>query len=370
MAGLLYGWGENSYSSLGVGDSVRVSTPVQIGSALWQQVSAWDNSTLGIQEDGTLWGWGRNYFGELGLGDNVPRPTPTQIGTAKWLRVSLGARTAIGIQEDGTLWGWGRNGIGELGAGIVGNQVYPVMIDPGMWSDVTVGGGWKGDALIAIRGDGLAFGGGDCYYRQLGNLGGAASTFPTAVSGDHIWGKIQLGEGNSPAGSGITVSGGLYVWGTDANYYNPSETYNKSIPHQIGSGRPWVDLAEKDDHNAAADSDGKLWVWGSALYGALGMDPSIGAVNVPTEVSIGASVVKVAVSRYSTFAITDDGRVYATGSYLETGLGLSSHISVFTEIPELVASSIFCSRKNIFAIAGDAGPSMFWTNFAGQTEIL
>lgn len=40
--------------------------------------------------------WGQNYNGSLGLGDTIVRSSPVQIGTSSWIMVSAGYSTTVG----------------------------------------------------------------------------------------------------------------------------------------------------------------------------------------------------------------------------------------------------------------------------------
>ena len=66
-----------------------------------------------------LWSWGRNaYYGQLGLGDTAKRSSPVQVGAlTTWSKIAAGQRHSTAIKTDGTLWSWGRNSYGQLGLG-------------------------------------------------------------------------------------------------------------------------------------------------------------------------------------------------------------------------------------------------------------
>ena len=90
--GTLWGWGQNTTGGLGVGDAIKRSSPVQIGTlATWSSLSGGNGQTLAIKTDRTLWGWGSNLHGYIGLGDVVHRSSPVQIGTlASWIKIAAG----------------------------------------------------------------------------------------------------------------------------------------------------------------------------------------------------------------------------------------------------------------------------------------
>jgi hypothetical protein len=95
--GTLWGWGLNNAGQLGKGDTVDRSSPIQIGTLTsWIKISGggmgWGH---GILSDGTLWGWGQNNFGQLGLGDVTVRSNPTQVGKESRATIVKDAATAM-----------------------------------------------------------------------------------------------------------------------------------------------------------------------------------------------------------------------------------------------------------------------------------
>ena len=87
--GTLWTWGLNGNGQLGQGDTIRRSSPVQVGSLTnWKQVVSGDRCFMCVKTDGTLWAWGLNTSGRLGFGDTLARSSPTQVGTlTNWKQV-------------------------------------------------------------------------------------------------------------------------------------------------------------------------------------------------------------------------------------------------------------------------------------------
>src|SRR3989338_337739 len=132
--GTLWSWGYNSTGQLGFGDTIRRSSPVQVGTlATWSAVGAGESyRTFAIKTDGTLWAWGdnaSNNYGTLGLGDIVNRSSPVQVGTlATWSLLGVASGAAFSVKIDRTLWGWGSNNNGRLGLGDVVFRSSPVQV--------------------------------------------------------------------------------------------------------------------------------------------------------------------------------------------------------------------------------------------------
>src|SRR3990167_4020305 len=114
----LWAWGDNAsnnYGTLGLGDIVNRSSPVQVGTlATWSLLGVASGAAFAVKIDRTLWGWGSNNNGRLGLGDVVFRSSPVQVGTlASWIKIEGGNNQSLGIHVsvDGNGVRNGRNGV-------------------------------------------------------------------------------------------------------------------------------------------------------------------------------------------------------------------------------------------------------------------
>jgi alpha-tubulin suppressor-like RCC1 family protein len=106
--GTIWAWGNNTYGQLGLGDTINRSSPVQVGSLTTWSIIALGGSKGGsdgvrasaIKTDGTLWIWGSNSFGSLGLGNTIKRSSPTQVGAlTTWLQLSVGSAVMAAIKS-------------------------------------------------------------------------------------------------------------------------------------------------------------------------------------------------------------------------------------------------------------------------------
>jgi alpha-tubulin suppressor-like RCC1 family protein len=59
---------------------------------------------MGILGDDTLWGWGNNGYYELGLGDQIDREEPVIVDISSWKYISCSGSHSLGIKLDNTLW--------------------------------------------------------------------------------------------------------------------------------------------------------------------------------------------------------------------------------------------------------------------------
>ena len=92
------------------------SSPTQLPGTTWASITVSNNSPsysrLAIKTDGTLWGWGNNTRGILGVNDTTRYSSPVQVGSGTdWSKCQVGEYLAnsFGLKTDGTLWSWGYN---------------------------------------------------------------------------------------------------------------------------------------------------------------------------------------------------------------------------------------------------------------------
>jgi alpha-tubulin suppressor-like RCC1 family protein len=121
--GTVWGWGLNTGGRLGNGNTTSQTLPVRAGTATtWKAIRAGGIHTVGLQNDGSLWAWGSNTYYGLGTGNTTAQSSPFRIGTATdWVAVYAGGGHSGALKPDGTLWVWGNNSQGQLGFGDTGN---------------------------------------------------------------------------------------------------------------------------------------------------------------------------------------------------------------------------------------------------------
>lgn len=246
--GQLFAWGSNANgngnSLLGNGSATTMwSSPVQIGTKSWTQVSAGRDFWGGIQTDHTLWGCGENSLGEIGQGNTTDVTTPTKI-TGSWTQVSCGGDpatanggTMVAIKSNGTLWAWGSNLYGQMGVGGASFYSSPVQIGTKSWTQVSASG-WA--HTMAIRSDATMWVFGRNDVGQLGVNGtvGTICSSPIQVGGS--WTQVWGGFASS---FGIKTDGSLWAWGyNNANNLGTGDGVSYSSPVQISVG-PWASVS-------------------------------------------------------------------------------------------------------------------------------
>ena len=153
--GTIWGSGYNALYQLGLNDTVNRSTFTQIGNSNeWGNVSSGQHFTLALRQNGTLWSWGYNEYGQTGNGGNDFVTTPTQVGSAVWVSISAGYSFSMGVKSNGTLWTWGKNDKGQLGLGNNTSYNTPQQVGTDTnWAQVSAGAAWAS----AMKSDGTVY---------------------------------------------------------------------------------------------------------------------------------------------------------------------------------------------------------------------
>ena len=115
--GIVFVWGGGYYGRLGYGSTDNVYYPVQIHSKylrLYQEVSCGAFHTLFIDDSGSLLGTGRKEMICSREDQNEPKEI-IQLSKKKFSLVSAGEEHSLAVSEDGDTYIWGFNKYGKLG---------------------------------------------------------------------------------------------------------------------------------------------------------------------------------------------------------------------------------------------------------------
>lgn len=106
--GTLWAWGINDNGQCGIiSPTARISSPTQVGAlTTWIKCSQGNNVGAAIKSDGSLWAWGggnytNNNVGQAGQNNIVQYSSPVQVGSGSWKEVSAkgGLWPAVGAIE-------------------------------------------------------------------------------------------------------------------------------------------------------------------------------------------------------------------------------------------------------------------------------
>ncbi len=299
-----------------------------------QKFATSNEATFRVKDDGTLWAWGYNGDGRLGLGDpssagsEVREPTRVgqedgweQIATSNW-------GTVFATKKDGSLWAWGNNGDGRLGLGGIG-------LNTAVTSPTRIGNefGWSNvvstDGLtFAVRDDGSLWawgynGGGGL---GVGELAGVQYvTTPTRVGLDTGWVRVVSSQEQTFA---IKEDGSLWAWGSNwGGRLGLGDIGVDTIvgePVRVGVEEGWESVVSNGSQTFAVKDDGSLWAWGYNWDGELGLgDPSMhGVARSPVRIGVETDWRKIVTGAGRAFGIREGGSLWAWGYNGQGQLGL------------------------------------------------
>ncbi len=229
--GTLWVTGNNNYGELGTGDTTGVNTPVEISvgdSTSVEAIAAGVEHTFILKTDGSLWVTGRNNYGQLGTGDTVDITTPVEIivggpsvGVAA---VSAGLNHTMILKTDGTLWATGRNTNGQLGTGDTIDVDTPVEVLTGGISGSVASVAAGGSLTAILKTDGTLWMAG----AYAGTYGNSSST-PLEVTGESVSGGVDTISSGGSHVLIVTTDGALWAKGT--NGYGQLGTGDTSVAY-------------------------------------------------------------------------------------------------------------------------------------------
>jgi len=322
-----------------------------------KSISAGDDFSLALKEDGTVWAWGNNTSGQLGDNTTTQRTLPIQVqgpGGSGFLTgieaISAGASHSLALKDDGTVWSWGSNTSGQLGDNTTTQRTTPVQVkglgSSGFLTGVTAISAGS-NFTLAMKDDGTVWGWGDNIYGTLGDSTQTQRTTPVEVRG--IGGSGFL-AGIKAISAGFQHSLALKddgtVWGWGSNSYGSLSdygTYTWTTPVQVkgAGGSGFLTNIKAIDagngYSLALSKSGTVWGWGMNNNGQLGNGSTQLTSVLPTQVKdpTGSAYLTnittiSAGTRWSngfSLALKDDGTVWGWGDNSGGPLGNNTQTS-------------------------------------------
>jgi alpha-tubulin suppressor-like RCC1 family protein len=168
----------------------------------------------------------------------------------------------------------------------------------------------------------------------------AATLFFLVLSNQALQSQTVFSSESSDASYVIGPHGNLYVWGFD-QYLRPVVTVTQSTALPVAIAQDsvpvkvafptgvtaWTSIAAGVGHTLALGNNGNLYAWGANSYGQLGTGTTA-TDSVPTLVPLPSGVhswTAISAGAYHSYAIGDDGNIYAWGfnSFGQLGNGTS-----------------------------------------------
>jgi alpha-tubulin suppressor-like RCC1 family protein len=352
----LFAWGNNFQGSLGLGDTVGLSSPTQIGSlTTWKSVDSNDIATQALKNDGTLWSWGYNLYGRLGY-DVTQNSSPVQIGADNtWTNSSVGYECSFGIKSDGTLWSWGGNSYGDLGLGDTVHRSSPVQIGTMTdWKLIKGGGAFA----LAVKNNGSLWSWGHNYTGVLGTGDTIHRSSPVQIGSLNDWALLcHTSFGNSACC--IKTDGTLWSWGYNSvGQLGLNDMNHRSSPTQVGTLTNWKTASCGALHTIAIKKDGTLWSWGMPNLGQLGLGDYTYGKSSPTQVGTLTNWSIVKVGEVSSLSIKTDGTLWSWGGndMGQLGLGDTTHRSSPVQVGSLTTwTGLGTGLYDMFALSVTPG---------------
>jgi len=230
------------------------------------------------------------------------------------IKVSAGANFACAITQGGRASCWGRNNYGQLGAGSTA----------------------------------------------------ASSNVPLEVQalGGFLYTSIVDISAGLEAACAVNYNGGVICWGKNTNgilgVAPGTLSYSNTPVQVIPSGSGVKNVRVGGQHACALYNNGTVSCWGNGQYGQLG-NSSFTATNITPSTSVFTLATAIEFSRDTTYVLTSDGQVWATGrddyGQLANGLPLAN-ISFPESITGLPTTAIYASLYG--ACAKMAGSYRCW----------
>lgn len=324
QASVAYCWGDNSEQQLGAGSfEFRELVPLQVeGGHGFTQVVVGAYHACGLDTAGAAWCWGANYDGQLGIdeadGEIFSAPKPTLVGGGYvFTSLSAGQNQTCGIDEEGGAFCWGSNAQGRLGIDSTEFNVRaPTAVAGGhRFRRITLGTAFG----CGIDREGAAW----CWGYHAGGLGignppgsPTRQNAPVAVIGAHRFDEIEASSNHVCA---LRDDQTVWCWGRGAEGQLgipalPDDPVSTSWePVQVQGGKLFEQIAVGFEHSCGLDDRGVAFCWGGNGSGQLGTGDFVGT-DEPVEVHGDLRYDQLAAGGGSTCSITVEGGAYCWGS--------------------------------------------------------
>jgi alpha-tubulin suppressor-like RCC1 family protein len=255
-------WGQGLQT--GQGGNQIVPTPLPVPGGPWASLTAGDTHECAVATNGAGYCWGEGQYGRLGTGSSTSTGDPSLIsGGRAWTQLSAGRFHTCGVTTSGQAYCWGRGAEGQLGSGTTQEALTPVLVAGGFqWQSVSAG--WAHSCGITVDGDAFCWGEGSS--NELGNGSAVDQTSPVKVAGNRTWRAVSAGERHS---CGIDADKKLHCWG--AGGMVGLGTAGSGAPALLAQEDDWESVHTLYRHTCAVTSDARTFCWGINDYGQLGI---------------------------------------------------------------------------------------------------
>jgi alpha-tubulin suppressor-like RCC1 family protein len=306
----------------------------------------------------------------------------TGVSLGEWLGIeelTAGGGHVYMRTANGQTWVWGDNRMRELGFS-VSTSNYP-RYNEGLMGLKDISAGLHHG--LAINGEDEVYAWGDNSYYQSG-YGPTLVYFPKAVYLSADYSSILSGAKAVAAGGKHSLAlslDGRTIWAWGENDYGQlgigtaSEEYQFPESAALNNTLVKTAIAAGYQHSLALDSNGHVWAWGADTEGQLGRN-STGLNPMPKMVVIdanetplsGIQAIYTHPAGSSSYALAEDGTVYAWGSNTSGQLGTGDSTNRFVATPIHGLSNIIAlapGAEHVLALRED-GVVLSW----GKNEYM
>ncbi|CAE7643215.1 UVR8 [Symbiodinium sp. CCMP2592] len=384
-APLLYGWGRNVYSVVGLGEEVRsANVPSHIRCPDFEalpgvyEVACGHSHTLflrktqnGLGPGGDVYGCGLGNRGRQGYrnpdadDDDTPEvediwyvPTPKPIPIGKGVavvRIVCGSDHSMVLDMHGLIYAWGQNGSGQCGVGRVGDvlsaeRVVMPTIKGGQVLVAHMAAGSQHSMFVSAKDSKMgSTSGGKVYVwgcNAEGRLGLGhdedSVLVPVVVDALQTT-KVALSAAGEAHTGVVDMNGGLWMWGLGSyGRLGLGEPIDVPLPRRIPIPEelPVMQLALGSFHSVALVGTGRsqalyTWGYGEALGNKVGGGVSPTPLVVGLEEHSRAQVLQIAAGPYHTLVLMEDGELisFGQGSSGRLGTGASKNHKLPVKLP-------------------------------------
>lgn len=233
LAGGVKCWGDNAFGQLGDGTRVARTMPVDVVGLNTgvRSIAIGSSHSCAMLSNGSAKCWGSNRNGTLGNGNNVDQSIPVDVASLGNSVTSIAAaeRHTCAISSGGTATCWGNNLYGQLGAGSTSDSLVPLAV-------LGLPAGILGISVGAEHTCALTLGGrAKCWgWGADGRLGDGTEDqtaeprmvelLPTGIK------AIASGRSSTCA---LSVGGSLWCWGRNDHGQIGSPTEKSTLPMTV-----------------------------------------------------------------------------------------------------------------------------------------
>ncbi|EDV23138.1 uncharacterized protein TRIADDRAFT_58118 [Trichoplax adhaerens] len=379
-AGIVLVLGQGELGQLGLGEEIlERSRPTAVKKLLeveFIQVACGGVHTVALTKAGEIYTWGCND--ECALGRDTSDTSEAEylpglvdgLDNVKIIQVSAGDNHTAALADDGRVFCWGNfwDNRGSIGLNLAGKQPRPIVMlgDP---NDPVIKIGSGNNHVAALTANGLIFTWGCGEQGQLGRVAerfcsrdtrqGLKRFLQPAVARvtqrskkDIRFSDIFVGPYNLFAvnAAGEVFACGLNNYGQIGNGNITSLYYLAKIDSlsalNDGNDERQILIASGEHHTLILARNGRVYSIGRGDYGRLGLGPDVKECSHPTEIETLANsdIKAVTCGLAVSFAVSNSGDVYSWGMGTNLQLGSSTDDDILT--PTLVKTK---ESYNFFA---------------------